>query len=136
MYEMLTGLPPFYSQEVQEMYTKIMNDKLVFPAQISAEARALLTLLLERNPEKRISDPRVIRLHPFFKGVDWDKLLRKEIEPPFIPGVRSKTDVSQVDQEFLSETPKLTPADGTKLSATLQQNFEGFTFVNPNDHLH
>jgi len=135
MYEMLTGLPPFYSQEVQEMYTKIMNDKLVFPAQISADARALLTLLLERNPEKRVSDPKVIRAHPFFKGMDWEKLLRKEIEPPFIPGVRSKTDVSQVDQEFLSETPKLTPADGAKLSATLQQNFEGFTFVNPNDHL-
>ncbi len=28
MYEMLTGLPPFYSQDVQEMYNKIMNDKV------------------------------------------------------------------------------------------------------------
>eukprot|EP01113_Clastostelium_recurvatum_P050528 TRINITY_DN958_c0_g1_i1.p1 TRINITY_DN958_c0_g1~~TRINITY_DN958_c0_g1_i1.p1 ORF type:complete len:471 (-),score=106.88 TRINITY_DN958_c0_g1_i1:139-1551(-) len=136
MFEMLTGLPPFYSQEVQEMYTKIMNEKLVFPPQVSADARSLLTLLLERNPEKRICNPQAIRQHPFFKSIDWDRLLRKEIEPPFVPSVKGKSDVSQVDQEFLSETPKLTPADGSsKLSATLQQHFDGFSYINTSEHL-
>ena len=28
MYEMLTGLPPFYSQDVQVMYQKIMTAKV------------------------------------------------------------------------------------------------------------
>jgi serine/threonine protein kinase len=31
MFEMLTGLPPFYSQDVQVMYQKIMTAKLVIP---------------------------------------------------------------------------------------------------------
>jgi len=135
MYEMLTGLPPFYSQDVQEMYNKIMNDKLVFHPQISQEARALLTGLLERNPDKRMQDAKVIKAHPYFKGVDWEAIERKEVPPPFVPNVKGKTDTSQVDVEFLAETPKLSPEPNSALSATLQQNFAGFTFVNPSEHL-
>lgn len=68
MYEMLTGLPPFYSQDVQDMYNKIMHDKLVFPPQVSQDARTLLTQLLERNPDKRLQDPKLIKSSPYFKG--------------------------------------------------------------------
>jgi len=135
MYEMLTGLPPFYSQDVQEMYNKIMNDKLVFPPHVSSEARSLLQALLERNPDKRLQDPRVIKAHPYFKGIDWDAIVRKEVEPPFVPNVKGKTDTSQVDAEFLAETPKLSVDKDSNLSQTLQQNFADFTFVNNNEHL-
>jgi serine/threonine protein kinase len=31
MFEMLTGLPPFYSQDVQQMYSKIMSAKVKYP---------------------------------------------------------------------------------------------------------
>jgi len=135
MYEMLTGLPPFYSQDVQEMYNKIMNDKLVFPPHVSSEARSLLQALLERNPDKRLQDPRVIKAHPYFKGIDWDAIVRKEVEPPFVPNVKGKADTSQVDAEFLAETPKLSVDKDSNLSQTLQQNFADFTFVNNNEHL-
>jgi len=135
MYEMLTGLPPFYSQDVQEMYNKIMNDKLVFPPHVSADARSLLTGLLERVPEKRLQDAKLIKAHPYFKGLDWDAIVRKEVEPPFIPNVKGKNDTSQVDAEFLAETPKLSVDKECNLSQTLQQNFAGFTFVNPSEHL-
>jgi len=135
MYEMLTGLPPFYSQDVQDMYNKIMNDKLVFPPQVSQEARTLLTALLERSPDKRLQDPKVIKNHPYFKGVDWEKIVRKEVDPPFVPNVKGKADTSQVDTEFLAETPKLSVDKDSNLSSTLQQNFVGFTFVNNSEHL-
>jgi RAC serine/threonine-protein kinase len=135
MYEMLTGLPPFYSQDVQDMYNKIMHDKLVFPPQVSQEARSLLTALLERSPEKRLQDPKSIKSHPYFKGMDWDKVVRKEIDPPFVPDVKGKADTSQVDTEFLAETPKLSVDKDSNLSSTLQQNFAGFTFVNSSEHL-
>jgi len=135
MYEMLTGLPPFYSQDVQDMYNKIMNDKLVFPPQVPQDARGLLSALLERSPEKRLQDPKAIKMHPYFKGVDWEKIVRKEVDPPFVPDVKGKTDTSQVDREFLAETPKLSVDKDSNLSSTLQQNFEGFTFVNSSEHL-
>jgi len=134
MFEMLTGLPPFYSQDVQDMYNKIMNDKLVFPPQVSQEARSLLSSLLERSPEKRLQDPKTIKQHAYFKGIDWDKIVRKEVDPPFVPEVSGKTDTKWVDREFLDETPKLS-FEESKLSETLQQNFADFTFVNKNEHL-
>src|SRR3989338_4082443 len=53
MYEMLTGLPPFYSQNQNIMYQKILNAELKFPSYVSAEAQALLRGLLNRNPKER-----------------------------------------------------------------------------------
>lgn len=32
----------------------------------------------------------------YFKGIDWDAIVRKEVEPPFIPPVKGKNDTSQV----------------------------------------
>jgi serum/glucocorticoid-regulated kinase 2 len=42
LYEMLTGLPPFYSENTNEMYRRILEDELVFPDDMSVRARSLL----------------------------------------------------------------------------------------------
>ena len=51
----------------------------------------LITKLLNKNGNFRLgngpTDGEEIKSHPFFKGVDWDKLIRREIQPPFIPDV-------------------------------------------------
>jgi len=41
---------------------------------------------LHRNPDERIGakDKNEIKNHPFFAGIDWDKLLKKEIKPPYL----------------------------------------------------
>ena len=49
VFEMLAGLPPFYSQDVQEMYKNIMTQPLVFPDIVSEVARDLLTDVKHRN---------------------------------------------------------------------------------------
>lgn len=54
LYEMMAGLPPFYDQNMQTMYEKIMYDELLFPKFFSAEARSLLTGMLERDVRSRI----------------------------------------------------------------------------------
>ncbi|EGG23719.1 hypothetical protein DFA_05853 [Cavenderia fasciculata] len=158
MYEMLSGLPPFYSQDVRTMYSNIMNQKLgkrnkreisyiwltstnnnntlfvLFTPQFSPEARDFISLLLERDPAKRLKEAKVAKAHPFFKGIDWDKCVRKELVPPFIPHVKGKNDTGQIDAGFLAETAKLS-VDNTRLSSSMQKNFENFTFVADSDFL-
>ena len=43
LYEMLAGLPPFYDENVNKMYNKILQDELVFPDNISPDAKDLLS---------------------------------------------------------------------------------------------
>lgn len=42
LYEMLTGLPPFYDENTNEMYRKILQDELRFPDDMSDAAQSLL----------------------------------------------------------------------------------------------
>ncbi|GAM28828.1 hypothetical protein SAMD00019534_120040 [Acytostelium subglobosum LB1] len=136
VFEMLSGLPPFYSSDIRIMYNNIMTQKLVFTPQFTQESRDFITALLERDPNKRLKDAKVIKSHKFFAGIDWEKCVRKELVPPFIPPVKGKNDTSQVDAGFLAETAKLSAENHTsKLSSSLQKNFEDFTFVNDNEHL-
>lgn len=55
--QMLTGLPPFYSEDVQHMYTKIMTAELEIPDSMSWEAGDLLFKLLDRDPDSRLQVP-------------------------------------------------------------------------------
>lgn len=132
VFEMLTGLPPYYSQDVQQMYYKILNSKLEFTDDMDEDTRSLLSGLMERDPSKRLADPTAIKAHPYFKGMDWDALLRKEVPPPYIPPVKGKTDTSMVDTMFTSERVTLSEgsdANDAKISTDNQKKFEGFTFV-------
>ncbi len=49
--------------------------------------------LLEKDPQKRLGTPGCsagdIIDQPFFKSINWDRLDRKDIEPPFKPKVVS-----------------------------------------------
>jgi len=136
MYEMLTGLPPFYSQDVQQMYFKIMHAKLELPDSLDNHTKNILLGLLERDVNKRLADAAAIKSHPYFNGLDWEKLLKKEIMPPYIPPVKDKTDIGMVDPAFTSE--RVTLSEGTdesqsKISKESQRKFEGFTFIPEND---
>ena len=57
LYEMLTGLPPFYDTNVQRMYHKILHEPLRFPKtegrQLSEDARDLIRGLLDRKVSAR-----------------------------------------------------------------------------------
>lgn len=38
-----------------------------------------------------------IKLHKWFKSINWDQCLRKQIIPPFIPETKSLDDTSMFD---------------------------------------
>ncbi|KAL6056500.1 Serine/threonine-protein kinase Sgk3 [Balamuthia mandrillaris] len=130
MYEMSVGIPPFYTEDVQQMYRKIMEEELDLTATIKdPNARSLIAALLERDPAKRLSDPETIKQHPYFSSIDWEKLAKKLIVPPFVPKVAGKEDVSQIDPMFTSENAALTLNPNDDFSQTMQKKFDGFTYV-------
>lgn len=134
IYEMLTGLPPFYDQNMQRMYDKILNAPLRFPSFMSAEAKDLLTGLLTRKVGDRLgsgpTDAEEIKSHPFFKGIDWEAVMSKEVVPEFKPPNRlGSIDTSNFDIEFTGEKP-VDSVVTTTMSETQRSKaqFPGFTY--------
>ncbi|KAJ3114383.1 hypothetical protein HDU96_002139 [Phlyctochytrium bullatum] len=132
LYEMLTGLPPFYDENVNEMYKKILKDELRFPEDVGATAKDLLKGLLNRDPNQRLGSKNAseIKNHPFFAEIDWQRLMARKYTPPFRPNVASATDTSNFDEEFTSEAPQDSYAEGgaSCLTDAIQNQFEGFSF--------
>lgn len=95
LYEMLTGLPPYYDENVNEMYRKILSEPLHFSDIVPPAAKDLLTKLLNRDPKQRLgaNGSAEIKAHPFFHAIDWRKLLQRKYEPTFKPNVVSPTDI-------------------------------------------
>lgn len=131
LYEMLSGLPPFYDENTDTMYQKILNDPLLFGPEISSEAQSILTGLLTRDPTRRlgVNGAEEIRRHPFFENhLDFKLLAQKKIHPPFKPSVASPVDVSNFDTVFTTEAPVDSFVEGSELSQTVQAQFSGFSY--------
>ncbi|KAI6211226.1 hypothetical protein M3Y96_00411400 [Aphelenchoides besseyi] len=59
----------------------------------------------------------------------WEELLRKSIRPTFVPTIRTAEDVSNFDDEFTTENPRLSPAkEQRQISEIEQELFRGFDF--------
>ncbi|XP_015412742.1 PREDICTED: ribosomal protein S6 kinase alpha-1 isoform X3 [Myotis davidii] len=131
MFEMLTGSLPFQGKDRKETMTLILKAKLGMPQFLSTEAQSLLRALFKRNPANRLgSGPdgaEEIKRHVFYSTIDWNKLYRREIKPPFKPAVAQPDDTFYFDTEFTSRTPKDSP--GIPPSAGAHQLFRGFSFV-------
>ena len=89
LYEMLIGQSPFNGCDEDELFWSICNEAPYFPRFLSREAKHILLLLLEKNPARRlgVSDSVAgdIRHQPFFKPIDFNKLEKKQIIPPYKP---------------------------------------------------
>ena len=120
--------PPLSFPEITDkMYEKILRDPLLFPDEVSPSARSVLTGLLTRDPAQRlgVNGTDVIKRHRFFEKIDWQRLAQKKIQPPFKPSVRSPVDVSNFDTVFTAEQPLDSVVEGSRLSQTVQAQFEG-----------
>lgn len=130
LYEMLTGLPPYYDEDVPTMYRKILTNPLKFPENFDKDAKDLLIKLLSRDPKTRLGNngAQEIQKHSFFKMIDWRKLNNKGYLPPFKPNVKDSVDTSNFDQEFTNEKP-VDSVMNDYLSESVQKQFGGWTYV-------
>ncbi|XP_048458470.1 ribosomal protein S6 kinase alpha-3 isoform X8 [Rhincodon typus] len=131
MFEMLTGTLPFQGKDRKETMTMILKAKLGMPQFLSPDSQSLLRMLFKRNPGNRLGagpdGVEEIKRHSFFSTIDWNKLCRREILPPFKPAIGRPEDTFYFDPEFTAKTPKDSP--GIPPSANAHQLFRGFSFV-------
>ena len=53
-YEMLIGMPPYFSTDKDQLFYNIQKGVLKIPATLSDEAKSLLISLMNRNPLRRL----------------------------------------------------------------------------------
>jgi len=137
LYEMLTGLPPFYSRDREKLFEGIKHGELAYPSYLSRDARAILEALLHRDPTRRLGsgpgDADDIKGHAFFAKVDWDALLDGGVAVPWEPTVVGSLDTSQFDREFTSlpihSPPSRGGAGGRYDAPADDTTFAGFTYA-------
>ncbi|QCE07596.1 serine/threonine kinase 38 [Vigna unguiculata] len=136
MYEMLVGYPPFYSDEPMLTCRKIVNwrNYLKFPEEVklSAEAKDLISRLL-CNVEQRLGTKGAdeIKAHPWFKGIEWDKLY--QMKAAFIPEVNDELDTQNFEkfEEVDNQTqPSSKSGPWRKMLSSKDVNFVGYTYKN------
>lgn len=136
LYEMLAGQPPFDAETEDELFPAILKNEVLYPVWLSKESVSMCKGLLIKDPAKRLgSGPNGeadLKKHPFYNGIDWDKLAARKLEPPFKPKSAPKGAVVNFDSDFTSEAPTLTPTAKDRVAGIDQDEFKGFSFVAPN----
>ncbi|KAF1971119.1 kinase-like protein [Bimuria novae-zelandiae CBS 107.79] len=91
LYEMLTGLPPFYSDVLEDIRNNIISKPLHLPESMHANAKDILVRLLHRDPEQRlgVNGASEFKQHAFFQDLDWQQIIERRTEPSFQPGYRA-----------------------------------------------
>lgn len=119
LFEMLTGLPPFYDEDLEQRYHNTLSEALIFPPFLSEHARDLLSKLLVRQPDLRLGfhgAAAEIKAHPYFDGLVWDKVAGREYVPQFKP--------RELVMYFQQETPPVH-------AKTFEEMFAGFEYSKP-----
>jgi len=134
LYEMLTGLPPFYCRDRERLFEKIRQGHLDYPRTLTAGAQALLRGLLTKDPRRRLgsdaADAEMIQKHIFFDRIEWEKLGRGDIPPPWNPEINEQSDTRLFDPEFTG-MPIHSPSQQRHGFGTTpaDNHFEGFTYT-------
>ena len=84
-YEMLVGIPPYFSNNQEQIFKNIEKAELFIPNFVSKKAQKFLRDLLKKDPVNRLGSKRdveEIKEHPYMNGVDWDKVLKRQYIPP------------------------------------------------------
>jgi len=108
LFEFLFGYPPFHAGTPDEVFENILALRISWPDEneidVSPQAKDLITKLLCLEPEKRLGSNandnfanggEEIRMHPWFEGMAWDKLLEDEAQ--FVPAPENPEDTEYFD---------------------------------------
>eukprot|EP00759_Apiculatamorpha_spiralis_P022199 PhF_6_TR26535/c0_g1_i1/m.38359/K13303/SGK2; serum/glucocorticoid-regulated kinase 2 len=133
LYKMLTGSVPFNGLTADALFQAIQHNNIQFKVNLPAAAKDLIQKLLNKDQRKRIT--RDTRDHPFFAGIDFDKVYNRTFRTP----VPQWTPPTPLD---LTPSPEFRSSSADDPSATMNNGslvapppgfttnpFDGFSFV-------
>jgi len=105
MYEFLVGELPFGSGRIDksEIFKSILKSPLTFPTEFTKKRHAQVSMdimraLLQPDPNKRLGGSvdgiDTIKKHRFFADLDWEGLIVRSVDPPYVPDAEIFADVS------------------------------------------
>ncbi|KAK6358289.1 camp-dependent protein kinase catalytic subunit [Orbilia blumenaviensis] len=109
IFEMLCGYTPFWDGgSPMKIYENILRGRVKYPAYIHPDAMNLLQQLITPDLTKRLGNlyhgSRSVLEHPWFAEVNWERLLSKQIEPPYVPPVRGGIGDASLFDKYPEET--------------------------------
>ncbi|KAI0256484.1 kinase-like domain-containing protein [Lactifluus subvellereus] len=133
-YEMMVGHPPFFDETAYGIYDRILKGKIQWPRDMDPLSRNLVKGFLHPDRTERLGNLLAgaddVLDHPWFRGVDWGALERREIRAPIVPHVTSYDDTrhfARLPLPPLDQIPGLVQEDHP---SPLQRRFDvvGFQF--------
>ena len=97
LYLMLCGTLPFYEEDNQLLYQKILSGDFNIPKYLSEEAKDIIKQILEVDPKKRINFEK-IKKHPWFNIIDAKYMMYK--------GIDIDNDIIPIDEDILNDMEK------------------------------
>ena len=108
-YELLTGSPPFNAKSAEDVFSNILQRRLVWPEEkrnksddddpiiVSREAKAFIEAMLVLDPKERLGTRggvAEVKQHVFFQDIPWNRLTLDHTYVPFVPSIDNENDTS------------------------------------------
>jgi len=107
IFELVASHAPFFDEDMNGTFRRIMACDFQFPKLFSPECKDLISRLLQVRPTKRLGvikgGPELIRKQPWFLGFDWDLLTQKKMDVPIKPTVKSFDDLDNFAAEDVQD---------------------------------
>jgi protein kinase A len=129
IYEMLVGQSPFYLYGTDQvsLFKRIVMVKYQCPSYVSDDAKDVIKKLLTRRQASRLGNLSRgyldVKEHPWFATLDFNKLMEKKLQAPWLPKITNPLDSRNFDDFSRMEKEK---DRGRPLSSKEQQQFAGF----------
>ncbi|RLN26716.1 hypothetical protein BBJ28_00022856 [Nothophytophthora sp. Chile5] len=132
LFELRAGYPPFYLPQSSQKSThqRILYQPVRYPNNMSPELKSLLVALLEKRQEDRLGfrgGIAELKAHEFFAGVDWDRVMRRQLTPPLVPGPPGEDLVGNFDPHFTEQPHTIYAPE--ELASCFERDFAGFDYV-------
>lgn len=142
VYEMLIGQPPFWHQNPMRIYEQIVAGHIRFPAtsssssssgsgfHINSVSKQFILALCRTDPTQRLGyiagGSARVRAHPFFEGVDWERIYWRKCQGPIVPKVEWAGDAGNFDDYPDSDEEGFSRGEGRgEYTEELKGEYEG-----------